>query len=381
MRLLSRNAESLFWLARYLERASSLARVIEMQCSFGNQDQEAGWTWLLALHSNEERFKQRFDVTSRNIIAFYLTDMGNIGSIRSSIHWARENARALRPFIPLEMWVQLNAFHGVVENLGPDDALPSQLPRTCALVRAGCLAQIGIAEGTLFRDEGYQFFKLGMLIERADQTSRLLDVKFAQEITSAGSRDTADDFVFWSTILRTAAAYQVFHRLEPTGANPERVARFLILNPSHPRSIGFCVREITESLHVLRHSFRLSKSATGLEACDMMMDGLQSAGSDEHLVDRLHAFNDWVQRSLFTVTDAIDTAFFKRQPVVAVTAVTPVPDVVPAAMPHQSQSQSNGVSSLQGQSQSQRPEAPRSQTQSQSADGTRLSRADDERQS
>ena len=310
MRLLSRNAEALFWLARYLERGASLARVIEMQSSFGGLDRENGWSWLLALMNDEASFKERFEVSTANIIAFYLTDSANQGSIRSSIHWARENARALRPFIPLEMWVQLNAFHGNVEAISANDIVPTQLPRTCALIRSGCLAQIGIAEGTLFRDEGYQFFKLGLLIERADQTSRLLDVKFAQGSADRPA-DPSDDFVFWTTILRTAAAYQVFHRLESNGANPERVARFLILNPSHPRSIGFCVREIGDALQVLRMSFRLSKASAALEACELLLERLQALPGEAELPDRLHDFNDWVQRALIELTEIIGAAFFQ----------------------------------------------------------------------
>ena len=344
MRLLSRNAESLFWLARYLERGASLARVIEMQSSFGAPDPQTGWTWLLALHTDEERFKERYELSSANIVAFYLNDNANVGSIRSSIHWARENARALRPFIPLEMWVQLNAFHTVVEALTADDLLPSQLPRTCALIRAGCLAQIGTAAGTLFRDEGYQFFRLGLLVERADQTSRLLDVKFAQGMTTVRSADPADDFVFWSTILRTAGAYQAFNRLEADIASPERVARFLILNPSHPRAIGFCVREIGDALQVLRSSFRLTKSAKCLESCEVLMDGLQTAAHDPALASRLHEFNDWVQRSLFELTDTISTAFFQVR--------APEPRAVE---PVQAQSQSQAQSQPDtGQTQTQR---------------------------
>ena len=311
MRLLSRNAEALFWLARYLERGASLARVIEMQSSFGGHDRETGWSWLLTLHSDETRFKERFEVSAANIVAFYVTDQANPASIRSSIHWARENARALRPFIPLEMWAQLNAFHQSVEKIDADDISPSRLPRICAEVRAGCLAQIGVAEGTLYRDEGYQFFKLGQMIERADQTSRLLDVKFVQSATSARAADPADDFVFWSTILRTAAAYQVFHRLEPASASPERVARFLVLNPSHPRSIGFCVREIGGALGMLRGSFGLSAANACLEACEALTEGLLVAEHDKGFLERLHQFNDWVQRALIQLTADIGTAFFR----------------------------------------------------------------------
>ena len=335
MRLLSRNAEALFWLARYLERCASLARVIEMQSSFGRQDRDTGWQWLLALHSDEDRFKERFELTTASIVSFYVTDMSNPGSIRSSVHWARENARALRPFIPLEMWIQLNAFHTMIEGQGADDISPSQLPRTCAKIREGCLSQIGTAECTLYRDEGYRFFKLGLMIERADQTSRLLDVKFAQGAATAKSADSSDDFVFWSTILRTAAAYQVFNRLEPAGVNPERVARFLILNPSHPRSIGFCVREIDDTLQALRINFHLQKANKGLEACEVLTEGLQVAAQDDGLQTRLHQFNDWIQKSLSSLTDAVSTAFFQTRPLQsapeATPTATPTPDAATSA--------------------------------------------------
>ena len=346
MRLLSRNAEALFWLARYLERGASLARVIEMQSSFGGHDQEAGWSWLLALHSDETRFKERFEVSSANIIAFYVTDNTNPGSVRSSIHWARENARALRPFIPLEMWVQLNAFHGQVEGIVPDDIRPAQLPRTCAVVRAGCLAQIGIADGTLFRDEGYQFFRLGLLVERADQTSRLLDVKFAQSSTVPRSADPSDEFVFWSTILRTAAAYQVFHRLEPSGADPQRVARFLIRNSRHPRSIAFCVREIREALRELHTTFQLTKSVAAERTCIKLLDELRVIPATGQPLDQLHEFNDWVQRHLMTLTEDIAAAFFR--PSVSEPA-SPATDARRESQ--KSQSQTQGQTQRQGQGQ------------------------------
>jgi uncharacterized alpha-E superfamily protein len=346
MRLLARNAESLFWLARYLERAACLARVIEMQSTFGGQDKDQGWNWLLTLHSNEAVFREQFEPSAETIVAFYLTDKGNVGSIRSSIHWARENARALRPFIPLEMWAQLNTFHHTIEQIGTDDIQRSKLPRTCAQIRAGCLAQIGVAEGLLYRDEGYQFFKLGLMIERADQTSRLLDVKFAQGSmpqSSALNTDPAHDFMFWSTILRTVGAYQVFHRLMTASPDAESVARFLVLNPSHPRSIGFCVREITDALNMLRSGFRLPGANAGLEACEILTQGLQVAAEDAQLLGRLHEFNDWVQRALIHVTAEIGGAFFRAPP----------PEYKLDAPPSAKTLISQSQTSTQGQSQSQ----------------------------
>ena len=243
---------------------------------------------------------------------------------------ARENARSLRPFIPSDMWSQLNSFHGTIERLTSNDVLPAQLPRTCAAIRAGCLAQIGIADNTLFRDEGFQFFRLGLLVERADQTSRLLDVKFAQAGSSSTAAGYADSFTFWSSILRTAAAYQVFHRVEAASAGPERVARFLVLNPSHPRAINFCVREISDALHILRGTFKLSGANAALEGCDRLTERLQIAAQDPQFLEKLHAFNDWLQRALIELTQTIQTAFFSRpvqkadpDPVVAEETPTP----------------------------------------------------------
>ena len=352
MRLLSRNAEALFWLARYLERGSSLARVIEMQSTFGGRDQEAGWSWLLALHSDEARFKERSDAASDSIIAFYVIDSTNPGSIRSSIHWARENARALRPVIPLEMWVQLNAFHNSVEGLGATDIEPARLPRTCEIIQAGCLAQIGVADGTLYRDEAYQFFKLGLLIERADQTSRLLDVKFAQRETAIRWADSADDFVFWSTILRTAAAYQVFRRLEPIDGDPQRVARFLIRNSRHPRSITFCIREIREALRELHATFQLAKAASAERTCIKLLDELRAIPASGQPLDQLHSFNDWVQRHLVTLTEDIAAAFF-RPTAPEPTGPEPASLEPQAGEQSQSQSQTNSQSQTQGQKQGQ----------------------------
>lgn len=353
MRLLARNAEALFWLARYLERAASLARVIEMQSSFGGHDKDQGWNWLLTLHTDEPRFLERFEPSADTIIGFYVTDSANPGSIRSSIHWARENARALRPFIPLDMWAQLNDFHGMVEEIGAEDIQRSQLPRTCSRIRTGCLTQIGVAEGLLYRDEGYQFFKLGLMIERADQTSRLLDVKFAQNAT-ARAADPAEDFVFWSTILRTVGAFQVFHRLEPGNADPERVARFLAFNPSHPRSIGFCAREIGDALNMLRAGFHLTKANGCLETFDTLMEGLQRAGRDTELLVRLHGFNDWAQRMLIDLSADIGSAFFRAPP--RQRPADPPPQPVPPKKTgkRQKQSQVGDASQVQSQEQSQK---------------------------
>jgi uncharacterized alpha-E superfamily protein len=168
-----------------------------------------------------------------------------------------------------------------------------------------------------------------LLIERADQTSRLLDVKFAQREVGVAATDPGEDFVFWSSILRTAAAYQVFRRLEPGGASAERVARLLILNTSHPRSLGFCAREIGKWLQELASEFGVPDTEASLAKCSDLRKGLETAGRDPQLVSRLHDMNDWVQRTLIELTSTISASYFDRQRV-----------VVPGQTATQSQTQS-----------------------------------------
>ena len=316
MTLLARNAEQLFWQARYIERATSLARIIEIHSSHGRAStDDLGWAWLVALYSNETEFSERYtDQTSRNVIQFYVADIENPASIRFCIKAARENARALRAIIPMDMWTQLNSFHNRLLDLGDDDFDLVRLARTCGVIKVGCYEQLGVAESTLYRDEGERFFKLGLMIERADQTSRLLDVKFAQLATGQAGAEGIADTTFWALILRSAAAYQAFRRHEPRGADPGRVARFLLANASQPRSIAYCVGTIQAVLEDLRRIYGLRQARRALERVDSLNNGLLTAADDRDLVERLHAVNDWLQQQLIALTAELSETFFALEP-------------------------------------------------------------------
>lgn len=312
MSLLARYAEELFWLARHLERASSLARIIEMHMSFDRgRDEENSWAWLVALHSDQQRFAARHrDATFANVIDFYIADFDNPGSVLFALRAARENARALRAIIPTEMWIQLNEYYNRQMAMSRSDLDPIRLSRTCGQIKYGCYAQLGVVEGTLYRDEGWRFFRMGSMIERADQTSRLLDVKFAQLATHAGPVERLADATFWSLVLRSAAAYQAFHRFERRGADPERVARFLLLNSSHPRSISCCIGEIRQQLHELRSGYGLRGTGKAQEQAEILMDVLRAAGADPKLYVHLHRLNDQLQRRLIELTENLGRTFF-----------------------------------------------------------------------
>ena len=317
MSLLARYAEHLFWLARYLERTASLARIIETHVAFDRvRDDDVSWACLVALHRDEEEFAKHYaDPSLKNVIKFYIADIDNPGSVRFAIRAARENARALRAVIPTEMWIQLNEFYNRFLVFSDRDLDPIRIARTCDQIKSGCYAQLGIADSTLYRDEGWRFFRLGLMIERADQTSRLLDVKFAQIATGAGGHGRAVDETFWSLVLRSAVAYQAFHRFEPRGADPNRVARFLLINSSHPRSASSCIIEAQRMLGELRSGFGLRGVSRAQEEAEELLELLQTAAADTDLVRRLHTVNDSLQRRLMNLTGSVGVAFFGYTPV------------------------------------------------------------------
>ncbi|MFV0295927.1 MAG: alpha-E domain-containing protein [Hyphomicrobiaceae bacterium] len=310
MSLLARYAEHLYWLARYVERSSSLARIIEVHLAFDRgRSEDVSWEWLVALHSDHERFAQSYDEPSlANVIRFYVADMDNPGSVRFSLRAARENARALRAVISTEMWGQLNAFYNRMLILTERDLDPVRLSRTCAQIKDGCYAQIGVTDSTLYRDEGWRFWLIGLLLERADQTSRLLDVKFAQ-LETVGPQGIAPDEVFWPLVLRSAAAHQAFTKTEHRGGDAAKVARFLLANPSHPRSVVACVRRIETVLGEVKALYGLD-GVVPVQAKARQLSELIVKAGENPVMSQLHGTNDHIQSSLIEIANELGQAFF-----------------------------------------------------------------------
>ncbi len=309
--LLSRYAESVFWMARYFERAESLARVIETQTSFQRGREDNSWAWIVALYSDEEAFAKAFDEPDAdNVIRFYMAHADNPGSVQSSIRSARENARALRPMLSTDMWYQLNDFYNRLLASSPSEFSEVRLSRTCDAIKRGCYAQLGVADNTFYRDETWPFFRLGLSVERADQTSRLLDVRFAQQQTGLAQDEGRYDFTFWTILLRAASAYHSYRRVFPRHIDPKEVARFLIFDARLPRSIAYCLCEVRAMIELLRRDFGLRHAAAAAEQADAMIAGLDCAAKDEHLLERLHDFNDWTQLGLIQLTNELGQAFF-----------------------------------------------------------------------
>jgi uncharacterized alpha-E superfamily protein len=302
----------------------------------------------VALYSDQEDFAKKFDEpTAQNVINYYVTWLENPSSIQSCVRSARENARAIRPLISSDVWMQINVFYSRVMGLTEADFSENRLSRSCDSIKRGCYAEIGVAESTLYRDEGWPFFRLGLFIERADQTSRLLDVQFAQSATGNLNEMSVEEHSrLWNVLLRSASAYHAFRRVQPRGFNPADVAHFLVFDRRLPRSLAFCASEIQRMVNQLRTEFRLRNAQRAFERVDKFQSDLQEKAKNEHLIERLHETNDWVQRELIDLSSELGIAFFGAEPE-ETDDDAPASDDSDGAAPEQSQSQGQSQSQTQ----------------------------------
>jgi uncharacterized alpha-E superfamily protein len=312
--LLARHAECVFWLARFVERAENLARILEVNETF-SRDRSGSRNWLsiVALHADEEPFfKKHPAATADRVIRFYLSDAANPTSIASAVANARENARMLRPVVSTEMWVQLNVFHNGLKALEASEQAPGSASRLLTEVKEACQTFTGITEGTFYRDQAWYFYCLGRYIERADQTTRLLDAKF-HLLTGQGGEAAAVEVGQWHALLRSASGYHAFRRVHSSDLTPARVAGFLLFNPAFPRSVYLCLREVESALGELKSRYLLRGGNEISEGLDQLRSILASRSIEEILAAGLHEFIDFLQRYLIVITDRLTADFFGRR--------------------------------------------------------------------
>ena len=315
--LLARHAEAAFWMARYVERAENLARLLDVQQVFASDSRDpASWRSILALNADEPRFLEKHGAVNRaSVTEFYVLDQENPTSIVSAIHCARENARALRPLIPTEMWSHLNVFHRKLYALAPADLGEARLPRTYAMVKEGCQAHTGIADGTFFRDESWYFYWLGRWLERADQTTRLLDIKYHQLLPRGADVGSAFDIGQWNSVLRSAAGYYAYRRMHSRSMSPATIAGFLLNNRAFPRSVALCVGDMGRSLNELRSRYRLRGGVVALERIDELQAEIEGRSIESILGAGLHEFLDMLQKTLGLLGLDIAREFFHHEEV------------------------------------------------------------------
>ncbi|MCB1959060.1 MAG: alpha-E domain-containing protein [Rhodocyclaceae bacterium] len=295
--MLSRTADHLFWMSRYIERAEALARLLDVtwQMSLVPQSNDAAnqnWQAIIHLNSLEESFFDKYDeATATNVLRFMISDTDNPASIGYCLRMGRENAHAVRGTITAEMWETYNATWIELDAQGADPMMTHGPGEFFDWVKLRTSLIRGATLGTMLQDEAYLFVRLGALLERADNTARLLDVKY-HVLVPQGEEPTTD-FYQWGALLRAVSAFEVYRKTFRTGISPARVAALLILHPSMPRSLLFCLRGATKCLELVAND----QSGETQRRAGRLYSELRYARIEDILDSGLHEFlTDFMDR-------------------------------------------------------------------------------------
>ena len=320
--MLSRVANSLYWMSRYIERAENIARIVDVNLQLlldlRNLDEERlakHWLPIVQTTGDEGQFfKLHKKATAHNVTEFLVFQMENPNSIVSSICQARENARMVRDQITVELWEELNRLYWFVRTPTARQVWKESPSEFFQQIKASSLHIIGLTYATLIHNEGWWFAQVGKLIERADKTSRILDLRY-QALPAKGVPQTVSetDALEWSAILRSCSAWDAYKTLRGAEVHPRGVAEFLLFNEDFPRSVRFCVDELN---HALR---RISGVAEGRFCNDAeklagrLAAELQFSTVDEIFDQGLHIYLDQLQTKLNNIGAALfDAYIFQR---------------------------------------------------------------------
>jgi uncharacterized alpha-E superfamily protein len=316
--MLSRVADSIYWMNRYIERAENVARFIDVNLRLlldlpaGTTEQ---WQPLVDTTGDHVRFQERYgQATQHNVITFLTFDAANPNSIAFCLRKARENARSVREAISSEMWQQVNHFYLMVRNAAATERVRQTPHDFFTEVKMASHLFVGITDGTMSHGEGWHFGRLGRLIERADKTTRLLDVKYYILLPATTEVPAAVDEVQWAAVLKSASAFEMYRKRYGRIA-PDQVADFLLLDREFPRAVHYCLVKGEESLHAITGSSPGTFRNPAEQRLGRLRSELDYTAIQEILASGLHECLDAMQAKLNRVDDAIFETFFTLRPV------------------------------------------------------------------
>jgi uncharacterized alpha-E superfamily protein len=262
--MLSRTADHLFWMARYTERAENTARMLDVnvQTALLPQSAEAaeqGWRAMLGISELLSDFDHKHGLlTAKDVLDFMVRDPDNPSSIVSCLTQARENARAVRGTLTTEVWETQNATYLDMGGKLRSGLLERDPSAFFEWVKYRSHLSRGVTIGTMLKDEAFYFVRLGTFLERADNTARILDVKFHGAKPNAYADAHPDeeaqlDFYYWAAILRSVSAFEIYRKVYRDVITPERVAELLMLRGDMPRSLLACLEEVVNNLQHVRN--------------------------------------------------------------------------------------------------------------------------------
>jgi uncharacterized alpha-E superfamily protein len=312
--MLSRIADSLFWLGRYIERAEDTARILDVtfHTLLEQAQQPYGLRWdpILSMAGEESLFRQVYgEADANNVFEFLAFHSSNPSSILQCVTKARENARTIRDRISREMWEDLNGLYFTLGRFDPEEETAAGPHRFCGRVIFGCHRFHGVSDATLPHDEGWEFLRAGWALERAEMSARLVDVQYRTLETSSADAATPDNHQ-WMAVLKSVGAYEAYHREYHSPIEPERVAEMLILHSLHPRSIRFSVTEMQSALRAI------SKTGPGAYANEAerltgkVLERLRYDRIDEIIRSGLHEYLTELIRMFNAIGQAIARSYF-----------------------------------------------------------------------
>jgi uncharacterized alpha-E superfamily protein len=295
--MLSRTADHLFWMSRYMERAENTARMLNVnyETSLLPQSAEAteqGWRGLLSISELTPAYLQRYSgFNGRDVMDFMVRDENNPSSILACLRAARENARAVRGTLTTEVWETQNQTWLEFNRLLREGAFTRDPGAFFEWVKFRSHLSRGVTVGTMLQDDSLHFLRIGTFLERGDNTARLLDVKFhalAGEYFGNGNPKEVHevDFYHWSAILRSVSGFEIYRKVYRNVIRPELVAELLILRPDMPRSLAACVNELLVNLKLVANQ----QSGETLRRAGRLKADLEFGRIDEILATGLHAY-------------------------------------------------------------------------------------------
>ncbi len=313
--MLSRVAECVYWMSRYIERAENVARFIDVNqsISLGGTPQ---WAPLVYASGDEELFLKLYgEFSTENVLKFLLFDERNLNSIASCAKFARENARTIRETLSVSLWESINRFYlRTREGQKNADAIVQNPHQFVERVKRSSHQVIGVTEATLSHGEAWHFSRVGRLLERADKTSRILDVKYFILHPNDSHIGSTLDVVQWSALLESTSALHAY-RKEFGRIEPQSVAAFLIFDKNFPRALRFCIQQAQSSLHEITGTPLGEVSNPVTERFASLRNQLRETTIGEVFAFGLHEFIDSFQSRVNELGTEMFHAFFETRPI------------------------------------------------------------------
>jgi uncharacterized alpha-E superfamily protein len=309
--MLSRVAERIYWMARYVERAENTARIINVNTNLLldlPKKVTLGWQPLIDITGIKKLYNEHYpEVNERNVVKFLIADTRNFGSLINSLNAARENGRTIRDVIPREGWEKVNDLYLYTKN-----QLPQALSRRNRYDFLGHIINstqgiTGLLAGTMTHNFGYDFLRIGRNLERADMTSRIIDVRSANLLPEESEDLPPYETIQWMSVLQSLSAYQNYRQQVQTRVQRGEVLKYLLQDIYFPRAFNHCIREVQGSLK------NLPRHMGPIRQLNLIIRSVETTQFDNMSKKALHRYIDNLQLQLATLHKAISTTYFSIQ--------------------------------------------------------------------